>query len=225
MREQLRLDLDIEQVHIVREHGAARLCLHYDPNLLPLSRVRRLAEQEGASVSDRFRHEQIRFVGLDAADSADSVADVVRKLPGVQHASANYAAELLSVAYDTTAILGEWAEGAFLLFLFALGHAGEHYALGRARNAVNALGAPMPKTAQVRRDNVGLSRAARAIIRQNLAVSLGVIALLLVTSLFGLVQLSGAVILHEGSTIVVVLNALRLLAYRQAAPPTAPVSP
>ena len=61
---------------------------------------------------------------------------------------------------------------------------------------------------------VGLSRASRAIIRQNLVIALGVIALLIVTSVFGLVQLSGAVILHEGSTIVVVLNALRLLRYR-----------
>jgi Cd2+/Zn2+-exporting ATPase len=61
---------------------------------------------------------------------------------------------------------------------------------------------------------VGFSRASRAIIRQNLGVSLGVIALLLATSVLGLVQLSGAVVLHEGSTIVVVLNALRLLGYR-----------
>jgi Cd2+/Zn2+-exporting ATPase len=49
------------------------------------------------------------------------------------------------------AFLGAWAEGAFLLFLFGLGHAGEHYALGRARNAISALGKLMPKTAQVRR--------------------------------------------------------------------------
>jgi Cd2+/Zn2+-exporting ATPase len=61
---------------------------------------------------------------------------------------------------------------------------------------------------------VGLSRASRAIIRQNLAISLGVIGLLLLTSVLGLVQLSGTVILHEGSTIIVVLNALRLLRYR-----------
>jgi Cd2+/Zn2+-exporting ATPase len=60
---------------------------------------------------------------------------------------------------------------------------------------------------------VGLSRASRAIIRQNLAISLGVIGLLIVTSVLGWVQLSGAVVLHEGSTLVVVLNALRLLAY------------
>lgn len=61
---------------------------------------------------------------------------------------------------------------------------------------------------------VGLSRASRAIIRQNLAISMGVIGLLILTSVLGMVQLSGAVILHEGSTIVVVLNALRLLRYQ-----------
>ena len=62
---------------------------------------------------------------------------------------------------------------------------------------------------------VGLSRASRAIITQNLAISLGVIGLLIVTSVLGLVQLSFTVILHEGSTIVVVLNALRLLGHHE----------
>jgi Cd2+/Zn2+-exporting ATPase len=61
---------------------------------------------------------------------------------------------------------------------------------------------------------VGLSRASRRIIAQNLAIALGVILLLVLTSVLGVVQLSGAVILHEGSTIVVVLNALRLLGYK-----------
>jgi Cd2+/Zn2+-exporting ATPase len=60
---------------------------------------------------------------------------------------------------------------------------------------------------------VGLSRASRAVIRQNLAVALGVILLLLLTSVLGWVQMGGAVVLHEGSTLVVVLNALRLLGY------------
>ena len=62
---------------------------------------------------------------------------------------------------------------------------------------------------------VGLSRASRAVIRQNLAVSLGVIFLLLATSVFGWMDLSGAVVLHEGSSIVVVLNALRLLRFAE----------
>ena len=288
----------IEEAHIVRNNGTAELCLHYDPNLVPLAKLERLAIETGAQISDRYRHETWPFVGLEVADSADSLTQSLEKLPGMLHANVNYAAGLIYVAYDreqldwTTienairtwgvrliepvarqetaassveaaesdahqldvhkdtgehkhedehaghdhgsaptflphwmqerwtlilvafagiffvigwigetffglsestalifyllayvtggydvathavpgllrgkfdtdvlmlaaaagaAILGEWAEGAFLLFLFALGHAGEHYALDRARNAVNALGALMPKTAQVKR--------------------------------------------------------------------------
>lgn len=64
---------------------------------------------------------------------------------------------------------------------------------------------------------VGLSRASRRIIRQNLAIALGVIALLLIGTLAGQVVLSAAVVLHEGSTVIVAMNALRLLAWREPA--------
>jgi Cd2+/Zn2+-exporting ATPase len=60
---------------------------------------------------------------------------------------------------------------------------------------------------------VGLGRATRAIIRQNLAISLGVIALLTVASLTGLSGMGAAILVHEGSTLLVVTNALRLLGY------------
>ncbi|MBI5932259.1 MAG: HAD-IC family P-type ATPase [Chloroflexi bacterium] len=61
---------------------------------------------------------------------------------------------------------------------------------------------------------VGLGRATRAIIVQNLFISLGVIALLIITSLTGIVSIGIAIIFHEGSTLVVVANALRLLGYQ-----------
>ena len=61
---------------------------------------------------------------------------------------------------------------------------------------------------------VGLGRATRAIIIQNLAIALGVIGLLIVTSLTGIVSIGIAIIFHEGSTLVVVANALRLLGYQ-----------
>ena len=60
---------------------------------------------------------------------------------------------LMVIAALGAAILGEWAEGALLLFLFSLGHSMEHYALGRARKAIRALGEMTPKTAKVRRNN------------------------------------------------------------------------
>ena len=50
------------------------------------------------------------------------------------------------------AALGEFAEGALLLFLFSLGHALEERALDRARAAVRALADLAPKVALVRRD-------------------------------------------------------------------------
>lgn len=61
---------------------------------------------------------------------------------------------------------------------------------------------------------VGLSRQTRSIIRQNLWASLGVVALLIPATLLGL-NIGAAIVVHEGSTLVVVANALRLLAYRQ----------
>lgn len=60
---------------------------------------------------------------------------------------------------------------------------------------------------------VGLSRAARRIIRQNLWASLGMVAFLVPATALGFAGIGAAVALHEGSTLLVVANALRLLAY------------
>jgi Cd2+/Zn2+-exporting ATPase len=268
----------IEKVHIVQEDDESQLCLHFDPNLISLGEVKRVVQDSGATITERYRHEQIPFRGLRTADAADNLGDTLSKTEGVLHANINYAAGLIFIAYDTdlfqhsaleqiitrsgasivtsphntheeeahdqehedghghdngsapaflphwmqerwalllvglagvffligwlgetffglaesiafiffllayiaggydvathalpallkgkfdtdilmlaaaagAAILGEWAEGAFLLFLFSLGHAGEHYALDRARDAVNKLGELMPATAQLK---------------------------------------------------------------------------
>ncbi|TKX71228.1 heavy metal translocating P-type ATPase, partial [Halorubrum sp. GN11_10-6_MGM] len=59
---------------------------------------------------------------------------------------------LMLVAAGGAAVLGKWLEGAFLLFLFSLGHALEHYAMRRARRAIESLADLAPDTALVRRD-------------------------------------------------------------------------
>ena len=56
-----------------------------------------------------------------------------------------------------------------------------------------------------------LSRRARAIIRQNLAISLGVVIVMVLATAIGAVPLAIGVAAHEGSTLVVCLNSLRLL--------------
>jgi Cd2+/Zn2+-exporting ATPase len=59
---------------------------------------------------------------------------------------------LMLIAAAGAAALGAWAEGALLLFLFSIGHALEHYAMGRAKRAIEALAELAPQTASVRRD-------------------------------------------------------------------------
>lgn len=251
----------------VKDSQPPRLCIHYNPNLVSLAEVERVARETGNELTRRYRHERIPFRSPLSADAADILTQALEALPGMIHASVNAAAGLAFVAYDTSllgrpeieaamhdlgyapdaskeghghehdhgsapaflphalqeiwtyalvglagfcfligwigetffglpenialglyliayvaggydiathafpgllkgkfdtdilmlaaaggaALLGEWAEGAFLLFLFSLGHAGEHYALDHARNAVNALAELMPDTARVRR--------------------------------------------------------------------------
>jgi Cd2+/Zn2+-exporting ATPase len=54
---------------------------------------------------------------------------------------------LMLLAAIGAGVLGEWFEGALLLFLFALGHALEHFALKKARNAISSLSNLVPQTA------------------------------------------------------------------------------
>ena len=61
-----------------------------------------------------------------------------------------------------------------------------------------------------------LSRRAQTVIRQNLTLSLGVVVVMVVATAFGAVPLAVGVAAHEGSTLVVCLNSLRLLFGRNA---------
>jgi len=61
---------------------------------------------------------------------------------------------------------------------------------------------------------IGLGRFARRVIRQNLIIALSVIFVLAILAITGLTGIGWAVVIHEGSTLVVALNALRLLGYR-----------
>jgi Cd2+/Zn2+-exporting ATPase len=305
LQERLRAQTGIAQVHIQNENGQSSLCLHYDPNLVPLEKLERLARDEGAAITQRFKHESMPIAGMDCGSCAAGIEHVVKKAPGILKVNVNYPTGKMKVEYDSTqtnrdaivkvvsklgyrvpmtsgmslplisstrsaenhdghdhsghdhenkhefasedtaqehsadaheghdhalggswwarnremamsflagtlllvgfsgerflglpswaaiafyiaayvaggynlarhaiptilhgrfdveflmlagavgaAFLGEWAEGAFLLFLFSLGHAMEHSAMEKARNAINALGKLTPKVALVRR--------------------------------------------------------------------------
>jgi Cd2+/Zn2+-exporting ATPase len=63
---------------------------------------------------------------------------------------------------------------------------------------------------------IGLGRATNAVLRQNLGLALLVMATLVVGAATGLAGIGSAIVLHEGSTLAVAVNSLRLLRYREA---------
>ncbi|MCG2787780.1 MAG: cadmium-translocating P-type ATPase [Anaerolineae bacterium] len=243
----------ILRAHLEREKSPVNLCLHYDPNLLNLDQVRRLAERAGTGITNRYHHFSTPIEGMDCSDCVTVIEHGLARMEGVLAVNVNYAAAHLRVEYDRqkvdhpalekrvrslgyeipaeglrswyqenreivfsltagvlliigwlgetffglpvlaatalyvtayifggwdisqhawhaikekqfdtdllmvmaalgAAFLGEFAEGALLLFLFSLGHALEERALDRARAAVRALADLAPKTAFVRRD-------------------------------------------------------------------------
>jgi Cd2+/Zn2+-exporting ATPase len=66
-----------------------------------------------------------------------------------------------------------------------------------------------------------LSQRARRIIRQNLVISLGTVVVLVTFAMLGKIPLTVGVVGHEGSTVVVVMNSLRLLFGKAAEKPFA----
>ena len=61
----------------------------------------------------------------------------------------------------------------------------------------------------------GLSQKMRKITKQNIIFSLSIIVILIISNLMETINLPIGVIGHEGSTILVILNGLRMLAYRK----------
>src|SRR5690606_7131894 len=100
----------------------------------------------------------------------------------------------------------------------AMGAAGSDVALQAADVAL--LSEDMGRLAEAQR----LARRTASVIRQNLTFAIGAMAVLVIGGLFFQLPLPLAVIGHEGGTVLVVLNGLRLLAdpiRRQTAAPEA----
>ncbi|WP_298433523.1 heavy metal translocating P-type ATPase [Geobacter sp.] len=109
----------LERVHLVREDGTARLCLHYDPERFTVTQVRELALAAGAPFSRRYCHENLRLDGMDCSTCADVVEHALGRMDGVLEASVSYATERLRLEYDAE----RTSSAAIVQRLRALGYA------------------------------------------------------------------------------------------------------
>lgn len=69
--------IGVVKVH-VKPHSdtaPAQLCIHYDPALLPLARVRELVEARGVRVSERFGHLLWKTNGIGNTRRARTVSE------------------------------------------------------------------------------------------------------------------------------------------------------
>lgn len=82
------------------DSGAARLCVHFDSDILSLSEVRRVAKQAGARVSERYAHEVLPIRAIDGEDAARRLEQSLEDVPGVLAAAVNLAAQRARVEYD-----------------------------------------------------------------------------------------------------------------------------
>jgi len=181
----------------------------------------RLREQVPAVIADLRRRGVEKLILLtgdnpEAAESIARAAGMDEFRGGLLPQEKVRVMHDLIVQYRTVGMVGDGINDAPALAAssvgIALGTAGTDVALETADIAL------MSDDLSRLGDTITLSRRAVRIIRQNLAISFFAIGLLLVLTFLGTLNLTLAIIGHEGSALLVIANGMRLFSWRRRAP-------
>jgi Cd2+/Zn2+-exporting ATPase len=200
------------------EKGHTVMMVAYKNEIIGLVSVMDLPRKTAAATLKRLKEIGIKYMIMLSGDH-QNVADAIAKQIGLTEAKGNLLPEDKVVAIKTLikrdkkiAMVGDGVNDAPAMALstvsVAMGAAGSDVALETADVAL------MSDKIENLPFVIGLSRASKRIIKQNIWISLGVVIMLVPLTILGLTNIGLAVVFHEGSTLVVVLNALRLLRYK-----------
>jgi len=206
------------QMVALETEGHTAMIVHRDKQYLGVISVMDVARKEAAQTLAKLKEIGIRRMIMLTGDN-QRVADAVAKTIGITDPMGDLlpedkvrAIEELKASEGMVAMVGDGVNDAPAMAKstvgIAMGAAGSDVALETADIAL------MADKLENLPFAIGLSRKAKSIIRQNLWLSLGIVAILIPASIIGWASIGIAVVMHEGSTLVVVANALRLLSFK-----------
>lgn len=208
-----------DQVADYEKAGNTTMIVQQDDNFIGIITVKDVPREEAASTLSTLKKFGINKMVLLTGDNqlaADAIAHelgLTESFGGLLPEQKVEAIEKLMTA-GKVAMVGDGVNDAPAMAKssvgIAMGAAGSDVALETADVAL------MADKLSTLPFAIGLSKKASVIIRQNLIISIGMVLLLLPLTISGIAAIGPAVIGHEGSTLVVVFNALRLLAYKPA---------
>jgi Cd2+/Zn2+-exporting ATPase len=209
----------IEKVEALEEKGNTTMLVRRNNTYIGIIALMDTPRKEARSTLEQLKKVGIKRMIMITGDN-QKVADAVAKEIGITDAWGSLlpeqkvdAIKKLKETETKVAMVGDGVNDAP-----AMAHSTVGIAMGAASSAValeTADIALMGNTLDALPFAIGLSRMTRRIIKQNVFISLGVVALLIPATIFGFANMAVAVVFHEGSTLVVVLNALRLLRYKK----------
>ncbi|MEQ8217828.1 MAG: heavy metal translocating P-type ATPase [Arenibacter sp.] len=206
-----------DQITQLQKDGQTIMIVGYKQKTIGLLSVMDLPRKTAATTLQRLKDIGIKHMVMLTGDH-QHVGDSIAKQIGLTEAKGNLLPE------DKVQAIGEYVKKGIKIAMvgdgvndapamasstvgIAMGAAGSDVALETADVAL------MSDKIESLPFVIGLSRKSKAIIKQNLWVSMGIVAFLIPATLLGFANIGVAVAIHEGSTILVVINALRLLRY------------
>ncbi|WP_027137306.1 heavy metal translocating P-type ATPase [Gaetbulibacter saemankumensis] len=208
--------IDLEMAEL-ESTGHTAMIVHRDDIYMGIVSVMDIARPEAAATLTTLKNMNIERMVMLTGDN-QKVADAIAKNIGITDPLGSLlpeekvsAIKRLKLELGMVAMVGDGVNDAPAMAIstvgIAMGAAGSDVALETADIAL------MADTLDNLPFAIGLSRKAKRIIKQNLVISLGMVGFLVPLTIMGIIDIGPAVVGHEGSTVLVVLNALRLLRF------------